>query len=564
MAATSTARRRAPVWVLVAGVALAALPAVCVAGAETWQGVSNGNFEEGLHAGGERPAQWLVGFPDDPEPLPGSWRLVHDPGRGGRVLEVSCESDQRACLVAQVADLPVRSMTGRRLRFHVRIDVAGAALAAGVQLAAINPEVAPDPVTGISEVGFLQLAPSGAGWQDLDGEVVLDGVAEYAVVVLYVIGDGAVVRFDDVRLTADMPRPSCAPWVDPVEPLAGGLPPFRLGLVNENPRTASDRGRTALVARAAEAADIVNLFAHVRWNGLGGLPLLDGHEAVVDEAARARELGLERMLTLDFTHASLDGLGDINPMPDGTPVDRLDADSRTAYLGELEALVEATGATIVSVGIETNFFWQRHPEQWTDFRAMVCEASDRLHAVDPQIHVTTYFTLDGLAAWDLTPNVAGQQAMRALIPCIDSVGFSLYPADGTLHAGDLPDGLMTAAASVAPELPLIVPEFGFRSDGPYSESEQERFLRWALADLATHPTVAAIWYSLHDQTYLGAAPFFQEAFRHIGLIGFDGTPKRAWEMLRRTRAGSEDGAAPAEPRPWCRPPPRSSSVRVAP
>lgn len=75
--------------------------------------------------------------------------------------------------------------------------------------------------------------------------------------------------------------------------------------------------------------------------------------------------------------------------------------------------------------------------------------------------------------------------MQELRPCLDSVGCSYYPADGVHHLDDIPAGMLTAAAGVDPDLPLIVPEFGYRSDAPYSEAEQEAFLRRAVAELRT-------------------------------------------------------------------------------
>jgi len=340
---------------------ISVLIAVFAAGAlaeqPRWQGIFNGGFERGLHPGGVRPAHWNLGFPGDDLVSPDAWRVVFDETLGTQVVEISCQKAGQACLISQVADLPVRAMTGRRLAVRARMKVEGAVAVAGIQVVALNPEVPPDPLTGVPHVGFLDLHSTGSGWMDLTGEVELIGVAELVAVALYVVGDGALIRVDDVLLEANLERPSCSPSTEPVLPLADGLPPFRLGLVNENPRSESDRGRAELTARAADVADLVNLFAHVRWNGLRGSQLLDGHETVLDVAGRARELGLDRMLTLDFTYAALEGLGDINPIPDGTPVESLDGPTRAAYLAELEALVVAVGAEIVSVGIETNFFW---------------------------------------------------------------------------------------------------------------------------------------------------------------------------------------------------------------
>jgi hypothetical protein len=164
---------------------------------------------------------------------------------------------------------------------------------------------------------------------------------------------------------------------------------------------------------------------------------------------------------------------------------------------------------------------------------MLCTARDRIEAIDPDIHVTTYFTLSNLIKPDGSPDQEGQAAMRELLPCIESVGYSTYPADGTRRLEDLPAGYFTAASEVAPDLPLIIPEFGYRSDGVYSEEEQEAFLRSAIDELSGEQVIALVWYSLNDQTYLGVDAFFQDWFRHIGLRHLDGTPKRAHVLLER-------------------------------
>jgi hypothetical protein len=230
-------------------------------------------------------------------------------------------------------------------------------------------------------------------------------------------------------------------------------------------------------------------------------------------------------------------------MPDGTPVGRLDDPGvRDAYLDELLALVEAVEPIIVSVGIETDFFWQKHPDQWSAFRQMLCEAEGLIAALDEDIHVTTYFTLGSLLDDDGELDPDGAAAMRALQPCIDSVGYSTYPADGTLHLQDIPAGHFTVAAEVAPELPLIIPEFGYRSDGIYSEHEQEQFLRRVLEELSGYEVTAVVWYSLHDQSYLGVEQFFKDAFRFIGLRHFDGTPKRAHALLSRIHSAGRHRA----------------------
>jgi len=100
---------------------------------------------------------------------------------------------------------------------------------------------------------------------------------------------------------------------------------------------------------------------------------------------------------------------------------------------------------------------------------------------------------------------------------------------------DIPPGYFLAASAVAPELPLILPEFGYRADEVYSEAEQEAYLRRVFSELRGHPVRAAVLYSLDVQAYLGTATWFTEAFGGIGMIRLDGTPKRSYALLHRTR-----------------------------
>ncbi len=60
--------------------------------------------------------------------------------------------------------------------------------------------------------------------------------------------------------------------------------------------------------------------------------------------------------------------------------------------------------------------------------------------------------------------------------------------------------------------------------------------------------------------YFGAPPFFQEAFRHIGLLGLDGAPKRAYALLHRSRSGVPPTVAVS--RLGCLAAPRWPSARV--
>jgi len=541
------------------------LLAALTAGAGEREGIHNGGFELGLVPDASRPRHWNVGFPGDETPFPGTWELLRQAAAGSTgFLEIASQSKDRICVFSQIVDLPAAVMAGVSLRLRLRAKRRSGPGWVGAQLVAINPEVPVDPETGIPHVGFVQLTTASGAWAPLEGSITLQGAAQLIAVVLFVGGEETVGDFDDVSVTADMEFPPCGPFPIGAEPLHDGLPPFPIGITNENPRNASDAGRADLVARATETVDMVNLFVHIRWNGLRNLPMLAGHDRVIDTAARLARAGLPRMLTFDFTHDSVEGIGDLNPLPDGTLPGRLDDPGVSeAYLDELEALTEAMDPEIVSVGIETDFFWRAHPGQWPAFRDLLCTANTRLEARHPGIHVTTYFTLSSLVDSDGAPVQSGQDALRSLLPCIDSVGYSDYWADGNRHVEDIPPGYFLAAGQVAPGLPLILPELGYRADAVYPESEQEAYLRRLFSELGQYPVRAAVLYSLYDQAYLGAPAFFKTAFGGLGLIRLDGTPKKSFVLLHRTRRSFAPPVF-AEPRLQCLPGNRKPAGRRLP
>jgi hypothetical protein len=519
--------------IVLAAISIQALASVGTTTPVETEGVHNGSFEQGLSNDWSRPSHWYVGFPEDLEPQPGSWALVLREDAASRALELSSEAED-GVFVSQIVDLPARAMAGVTVTLKSAVRVTSDDGWAVAQLVALNAEAPPDPETGITHVGHLIIGSQNSEWTLIQDTVTLTDIAEILVIVLVASGDGTVARFDEISVTATIEPPGLGPDPTDAQLPATGLPRFPLGVTNESTRNPSDAANIELPLEASGIVDLVNLFVHVRWNAFAGLPLLDGHERIVEQARSLGWYGMPRMITFDFTHNSVEGIGNINPMPDGTPVGRLDDPMvRNAYLDELLALVEAVRPAIVSVGIETDFFWDKHPDQWSAFRDMLCEAEGLIEIADDSVHVTTYFTLSALLDEDGELDPDGTAAMRELRPCIDSVGYSTYPADGSRRLSDLPDGFFNAAAEVAPELPLIIPEFGYRSDGIYSEEEQEAFLRRVLEELSGFEVVAVVWYSLHDQSYLGVERWFQDAFRHIGLRHLDGTPKRSHALLQR-------------------------------
>jgi hypothetical protein len=518
------------------------LPLLLVSGgvchaAQTLEGIHNGSFEEGLSEDGARPRWWLPEVDPPSAPMASGWSLFNDPERGSVVLQLSPTGgiNAIAMVASQAADLPAATMAGVRVTFSVAMANRGGGQAVA-GLFAVDPELPPDPTWGVGLAGYCALSPQGADWATKTCSFDLDGNAAYLAVVLWASGPSGLALFDDVSVRADLPMPGCRFDPEGLAPLEGGPPAFPIGLVNENPRNTSEYAAWALPGEAEELAGAMNLFFHIRWNALAGKPLLDGHERLLEIAREARRRGMDLMISYAFTHASLEHIADLAPLPDGTPVGRLDDPAVADAFGrDLEAIVEETCPDFLSVGIETDFFHDAHPDQWPAFRSLLCRAHDELPAVAPGLHVTTYFMLPTLVNADASLNSKGAAALRALLPCIDSVGYSTYPASDGRRLDDYPPGFFSAASLAAPELPLIVPECGFRGDTTYPEIEQEAFLRRLLKELASHGAVLAALYSMHDQHYFGAPDFFQEAFDTIGLHFLDGTPKRLAALLRGIR-----------------------------
>ncbi|MHC4608273.1 MAG: hypothetical protein ACYTAF_15290, partial [Planctomycetota bacterium] len=110
-----------------------------------------------------------------------------------------------------------------------------------------------------------------------------------------------------------------------------------------------------------------------------------------------------------------------------------------------------------------------------------------------------------------------------------------YP--GTSFYDKLADGYFTAAREVAPDLPLALPEFGALEgpNSPLDEEGQAKCLERILRELAGVKVSFACWYSLYDQSYIGAPDWFRKAFDRIGLHRMDGSAKPAWAAWKAVK-----------------------------
>jgi hypothetical protein len=472
----------------------------------------------------------------------GTWALDGSvAAEGARSLRLEPSGDYN---LTQILHLPGTALQGRTVTVELKIRHQGMETPPSFLIAAFNPEYTePDPVFGPGVVGrYLGAADAEEGvWKTWTGSFTAAAPALAVFVYLGASGKKGRAWFDDVKVLADPWAPGPGPDESSVEvPLASR--PFDTGLASENPMDHGEVAYEEMVDQAAAAGNVFNLFFHVRWCQLTGTPFQDDpqHAFTLRLGKLARARGLKLGLTFDFTHGAPETVGDVIPLPDGTSPGSLnDAPVRQAYLDELYWLFDQLQPEYVLVGIETSIFHDRHPEQWDAYVQLEAEAYDELKKRDPLTHVSAYHTLDWSVNPDGSLNEAHAQAWRSLRPHIDSVAYSTYPSASLqgVAIADYPAGYFARPHDIAPELPILVPEFGTAGgeDSGYTEAEQAWVLRRMLTEMAAANPVALIWYSLYDQPYYGVPAWFK-IFCHLGMHGPDGTPRESFVLWKKLHA----------------------------
>jgi len=493
----------------------------------------NGGFEEGLN--GDRPAYWYIGFLEEPLP-PGTltWALddsVFEEGETSLRMETTHPD---GAFVSQIADGNTNIFTGTEVfvSFDARVS---ADAAATLFVLAVNPELPPDPAWDVGLAGQLTLSQgdTSGGWVNLSGSFTATEQASYVVVMPLVSGDGPV-WFDDISITWEQPPVGAMPDPPDVEP-AFDERDFGWGFVNENPRNLSEYAELDVPAEIdALGGDTATLFFHVRYNQLTGKPLLDGFERGLRLSEYARAYGLDRVLVFDFTHDSVEGLGNLNPLPDGTsPGSFTDAAVRDAMQAELLAIAEQVEPMAVMVGIEINFFYEQHPEWWETFVDWYHQVREQIKETHPDCLVSVYVTLDFYVDNEGEPKWENLAAFADLLPGLDVIAYSIYFFSDDLANGLITPGMFGKMHDIVPDKPIALPEFGIATNtNPAKDDEQlhqVELLQMILDEVAGFGSGCAFatLYSLYDFFYCGAEPWFQEAFGQIGVYDFSYSPKLA-------------------------------------
>ncbi|TET34396.1 MAG: hypothetical protein E3J72_14655 [Planctomycetota bacterium] len=498
--------------------------------------VENGSFEMPPEKP-ERPRYWYVGWSDSPAAYGanGSWELdTTYKTAGAKSLRLSPNSVGGYSL-SQIVNVSTHDLAGKTVTVSLDVRQNGLTEPPMITIFAFNPTLPPDPVFGIGIAGkaiTMAIGPDDT-WQTFTNSFVATDNAVALAVFVNVSGTAGSAWFDNISAEVDVPTPGPDP-----APKDSVLTKrnFRLGFVGDIPQNYSEKAEEDMIEKIASASEVLNVFFHVRWTSLTGELVTDGHKQRIEQAERGRKAGLDLIMTFDFTHGDADNVGDINVAPDGnpppgaTPFDFTNPVVTQAYRDELLAVADIVKPKWVLVGIEVNFFHDLHPGQWDEYVAMYKEIYGELKAAHPGIKVGAYFTIDWIVSLAGIMNNSNADEWRLLLPELDFVAYSTYPGTFGMLPDDYAPGSFTVACDVAPDLPLLIPEFGAPGGvcASLTQAEQAAFLERFFGEISTVKTDAACWYSLYDVDYLGAPAWFSQAFAKLGMFEQDGTAKEVW------------------------------------
>ncbi len=511
------------------------------------QVVSNPGFET-TSTDTVRPPYWRIGFRSSPYTYAdsaGNWTYDSSYAtQGARSLRMM-PSDTDGYAITQILHLPTYDLKNKKVKFELDIRHQGLSQPPVVILAAINPQLPPDPALGVGVAGKAIVQPPAGqnSFTTYQDSFVASAQAEYMQVMLITEGNSGSAWFDDIEVRTSVTQPGPSPS-DVPSPLSNPRN-FSMAFTTQAPIDRSEKAMEKAADTIQRYAEVMNIFTHVRWSSLTGEPLEHGHKEALEWGKLADERGLGKALTFDFTHGSPQGVGELNPKPNGDTVGSLnDTGVQDALKEELLALADTLDPSYVIVGIEMNLFYDQDPGQWGGYVDLFKDLADSLHQMNSNVHVSSYFTL----RWMVDPstgnlNNSHASAWQQLLPELESVGYSMYPGNGFYpHPDSLPAGYYTKAQQVAPNKPLLLNEFGvYGGDSTsISESEQAQTMDSIFKALNGVNTELTSWYSIFDKQYLGRPAWFKDAFDAIALHYKDGTPKQGfahWEAVYENPTG---------------------------
>ena len=498
--------------------------------------ISNGSFEDVLEVGALRPPFWYIGTPGAPLTT-GSWSVdAAESTDGGHSLRLNPSGQYYA---SQILHVPGTGLAGKTITFHLKVKHQGLSSPPVILMHAVNPEITTvDPIFGApgfsASTAVVADATEGI-WHDVTGSIVSSTETLAVAITLAASSPSGSAWFDQVTIDAPRWNPQF------VKPFTSHLPistrNFDMGFTGNAPMDSSDRGFENLIYLAKTTGNMVNVFVPIQWCRLAANPVPcesdPKHQQIVEMVQYAKSRGLKIGLTFNFTHASAGSVGDLNRLPDGSsPGTMLDSNVRDAMKAELLWLYREIQPTYIMTGIEMNIMQRLHPSWWAPFVTMHGEIYDAIKALDPTSHVTTYFTHEWAVDSQGNLDPASVATWRMLLPKLDSIAFSSYPAGHfqNLAPENYPVGYFSKPSEIAPDLPIMLAEFGV--DGGIgsglTERQQAELLQRMIGEFAAVNPVALVYYQPFDMNYLGQPKWFKDFWSTIGLARLDGTAKDSY------------------------------------
>ncbi|MBN2009661.1 T9SS type A sorting domain-containing protein [candidate division KSB1 bacterium] len=487
-----------------------------------------------------RPPYWMIGFIDSAQDVLkwGCWSFdSHFKTEGSRSIKLESYPDAADnYTLSQILDINSATLKGKTVELQIDIAQQGFQSSPLVLLFAVNETLPPDPELGIGLAGdVILLADSTDGtFHTYSGSFTAKDAASFIALACVVPKEPGAVWIDNVRVTTEVDTPISESIVMQ-SPIAQRS--FQMGFVQENSINMSEKAKEDVIRTIADHGEFVNIFFHTRWCSITGDDIQWGHQQQLKQAELARELGLDIILTLDFTHDTENEVGDINFAPDGSTVGSLNDEAVwQSYYTEMLALCELVEPEYVVVGVEANIFYERHPDQWPAYVHLFKSLADTLTQLYPDIHVTSYFTIDWMTDPSGHINMQHADIWKQLMPELQSVAYSFYPAImGNISVTFAP-GYFAAPAQIAPELPVIIPECGAPGgiDISVGFDKQVDWLSRMVTELSSVNAQAISWFSVYDQTYFGVPEVYRNAFNRIGMFKLDGSAKPAlalWDAV---------------------------------
>lgn len=514
--------------------------------------VTNNSFE--MQPFSNRPPYWYVGFSDTPDiyQTAGNWTLdslLYTDGSKSLKLSPNIPPIPALDFIqyshTQVVNVPTYNLSGKTI--SVSVDIRQDNLLSGaplVKVFALNPAdtLNIDANIPIGNEGYVILTADSTiknSFQTYSGNFVASGDALALVAMLTVKGNSGNAWFDNLIINVPYSPPG-SPVAIPSAPINERC--FKMGLIPNDMYNLSEYAVEQMIQKMSNNAEVYNQFFAVRWTAFTNEPIADGFKSELEKTQWAKNAGMDIALTFDFTHAQkalTDTLGAINHVPaSDSIVGTLQTPGVTnAIKSEILDICSLVNPEYVFVGVETNIFYEYYNStaEWNAFVSMYKQIYDTLTSLYPNIHVSTYFTLN----WLISPlgiiDTNHVSLWQTLLPELPSIAFSVYP--NTFYEKDsiYVPGYFTKARIIAPSLPLLIPEFGIPGSvdtlAALDTTQQRQLLERIFMELDTENVEMLCWYSIYDQTFYPSNPILNE-FRRIGFHQQDGTEKSSWGVWR--------------------------------